>query len=369
MRIVWYVTPHGFGHLARSCDILRALLARRPDARAVIAGHPPPDFVRARLTDERVSLRRAILDAGFQQHDAVRGDVAASLAAALDLVRHRESLVREETRFLREAEASLAVSDIPSIPFEAAAAAGIPCAAVGNFGWDWIYAELSGGDARFEPVIRMYREGYARADWLLRLPFHEEMTAFARRRDIPVVAKPGRNRRAEIARAARCDPAARWALVGLTSVQWDDAALDRLERLTDTVFLTSSPLAFARANFRALDRRHFPFSDLLASADVVIGKPGHALISECVVNAKPMVCVERPDFPETQVLLPAIRRHLRHAFVSQSQFYAGDLADALTQAVHDNSTVEPIAAGGAEVAADFLLALAENRPPASAPLA
>ncbi|MDZ7372199.1 MAG: hypothetical protein ONB12_13640, partial [candidate division KSB1 bacterium] len=128
MRIVWYVTPHGFGHLARSCDILRALLERRPDARAVISGDPPPDFVRARLPDERVSLRRAILDAGFRQRDAVRGDVAASLAAALDLVRHRESLVREETRFLREAEASLVVSDIPSIPFEAAAAAGIPCA-------------------------------------------------------------------------------------------------------------------------------------------------------------------------------------------------------------------------------------------------
>jgi L-arabinokinase len=219
---------------------------------------------------------------------------------------------------------------------------------------------MAQGDERWNPVAAMYREGYARADLLLRLPFHEPMNAFRRRLDVPVVALPGRRRREEIARAAGCDPAARWVLVGMGTVGWSDSALDRLEALRDVVFLTVRPLEWRRRNFRAFDPTSFPFADLVASADVVLSKPGYGILSECVVNDRPLVCVERDDFPEARVLVPAIRRYLRHAFVAQTDFYAGAIESALKELREAPPPSARAPAGGAPIAARALMRLANE---------
>ena len=60
------------------------------------------------------------------------------------------------------------LGDIPPLAFAAAARAGIPSVALGNFGWDWIYAAWPDFDA----AIAAVQAGYRQADVLLRLPLH-----------------------------------------------------------------------------------------------------------------------------------------------------------------------------------------------------
>jgi L-arabinokinase len=256
--------------------------------------------------------------------------------------------------------ARAAVADIPAIPIEAAAAEGVPALAVGNFSWNWIYERYADadGDPRWRDAAEAYAAGYARADLLLRLPFHEEMSAFPRREDVPVVAGPGRARRAEIAAALDGPAGATWVLLSFGTLAWPEAALRRLEALEDFVFLSVRPLEWRRRNFRAVDRNRFPFSDVLASADLVLTKPGFGIVSECVVNAKPVVCVERHDFAEAEVLAAALRRHARCVFVPQAALYAGDLADAFRLALVAPAPPEAVAAGGAQVAARRIAQLA-----------
>lgn len=356
MNIAWYITAHGHGHAARSCDIIRALLARDPQARVTVIGRVSDAFLRSRLPMDRVTAREAVFDVGVVQWDSISGDLDATREAVLALAARRPALVAGEMEFLHAGSFERVVSDIPSIPIEAGARLGIRTVAVGNFSWNWIYEELAEGDAQWAPAIAMYREGYARADLLLRLPFHEPMEAFPRRRDVPVVASPGRARRAEIARAAECPASARWALLCFGGVNWTAEALDRLERIEDTIFLTLRPLEWKRRNFRALDRLRFPFTDVLASADLALTKPGHGILSECVANDKPIACVERPDFPEARVLIPAIRRYVRHAVIGLDAFYRGEIADALEAAVNAPHPPERAPLGGAPAAADAILA-------------
>ena len=52
---------------------------------------------------------------------------------------------------IAETGARLVVADIPSIPIEAAKRCGIPAVAMGNFSWDWIYADFAARDFTLQP--------------------------------------------------------------------------------------------------------------------------------------------------------------------------------------------------------------------------
>ena len=349
--LAWYVTPHGNGHAVRTCDVVRAFNTLFPEVPVALVARHPEVFLRHRVPSPSTTIRHDGFDTGLVQHDSVRSDTGASLRAARDLVARRGELVAREVAWLREARAGGVVCDIPAIPLEAARDAGIPALATGNFSWNWIYEHMAPADPAWEPVAEAFREGYACCDLLLRMPFHEPMRAFPRIEDIPVVATPGRARRDEMAARTGCDPAARWVLLSFSTLHWDADALRRLSAMEDHAFFTVRPLEWKAPRFHAVDRHEFPFCDVLASCDAVLTKPGFGIVSECVVNRKPVVFAERPEWPESAPLVEGIRRFGRGAPLSLEQLYAGDVRGALDAAVSAPPPAETAPAGGAEVAA------------------
>jgi L-arabinokinase len=201
----------------------------------------------------------------------------------------------------------------------------------------------------------VFREGYEAATLLLRLPFAEEMCAFRRREDVPVVASPGRARRQEIAALYSSNPAKKWVLLSFTSLDWDARALRNVQRLTGYEFFTVKPLAWDGTRIHAVEREKVPFSDLVASVDGVVSKPGFGIVSECVVNRKPLVFADRTDFAEYAILESAIRRYLRHAHLPARLLYDGDLGGTLDRLWAQPEPREAAPQGGAPVAANRIL--------------
>ena len=349
--IAYYVSSHGYGHGVRSCDILNALNRLHPDVSVTVVTDLPAVFLRNRLASASNPFRPGSFDVGMVQLDSIRVDVDATWGRVRDLLARWAGLIAAEERFLRGGRFSAVVADIPAIPLEAARRAGVPAVAVGNFSWDWIYGEFAEQDRRWDAAVRAFEEGYACADVLLRLPFADRMRAFRRIEDLPLVASPGRDRRAELARRCGADPAKRWVLLSFTSLGLDDAALDRIEERSEYEFFTVRPLEWRRRNIHPVDRAEFPFSDVLASVDVVVSKPGFGLMSECVVNRKPLVYSDRTDFREYHVLLDGIARYLQNVHLPSEQLYRGDLSDALRAIETAPPPPERLAGGGAEVAA------------------
>lgn len=354
-KLAYYITAHGHGHAARSCDLLAALHRQAPDLGLVVVSDADPAFLRYRLPGIPFELRPGSFDAGLVQFDSIRGSAEATLEPALRLLADRAPNLKRETRFLRENRISLVVADIPALPLEAAAREGIPSFAVGNFSWNWIYADYAKTDPRWSPVVESYAEGYARADLLIRLPFHEPMSAFRRRADVPLLSRPGRNRREELAARSGCPLSTRWVLVAVASLGWTEDALCRLSERTDFSFWTVEPLRWDRPNFHAADRALFPFSDVLASCDVVLTKPGYGIVSDCAVNAKPMAYALREGFAEAPLLVEGIRRHLRHAPVPLDDLYAGRIESALETALRAPPPLVPAQSGGEEKGARLML--------------
>ena len=349
--IAYYITAHCYGHGVRSADIIRTINILYPEIDVHIVTGLPKSFLWSRIGTDKNSIRVRDFDIGMVQIDSIRNDVAATLDRALALYASRERLLADETAFLKEAGINLVVADIPSIPLEAAARAGIPGVAVGNFSWDWIYSEFIACDCRWLPVIEMFRAQYARADLLLRLPFHDEMSAFSRKEDIPLVARPGTPCRDKLARLTDSDPEKKWVMLSFTTLDLSDEALAFIERIEDCEFLTVLPLEWRRRNIHAVAREQASFSDVLASVDVVISKPGFGILSDCVVNNKPLIYAERTNFREYPVLEASIRKYLKHVHISTEDLYRGDLADSLRAVETATEPAENLPIGGDEIAA------------------
>jgi L-arabinokinase len=360
VQIAYYISAHGYGHGVRSCDILAALFARHPGARVTVTTGLPESFLRNRLPEagERLRVREGVFDVGMVQRDSIRVDVEATLEQVLELTGRRAELAAGEVDFLRESGAELVVADIPAMPLEAAAKLGLPRVAIGNFSWDWIYSPFVERDARWRGVIDLFEEGYRQADLLLKLPFAPEMPVFARQEEVGLLARPGRNRRAELARATGADPAKRWVLLSFTTLEWNDEALRRVEALEGFQFFTVKPLDWpGRRNIHGVAREEFIFSDVLASTDLVVTKPGYGILSDCVANAKPIVYAEREDFIEYPVLERELKRFLKHVHVPAADLYAGRLEAALEAVGSAPEPREVLRGGGAEQVADRLIGL------------
>ncbi len=355
--LVYYITAHGYGHGVRSTDIIRSFVEAYPGIPVVIVSDLPHSFLENRLPGFKPEFRSASLDVGMVQIDSVRVDVARSLERARDLRRHWDRLVDQEAAFLAEKRAGAVVVDIPAIPLEAAARIGIPGLAASNFGWDWIYAEHAERNPDWRPVVEAFASSYSTARLLLRLPFHEEMSAFPLIEDIPLVSTPGKARRREIAEVTGCDPAQRWILLSFTTLGWDARALRSVGSIRGYEFFTVLPLEWDLKNIHALDRERVSFNDIVASVDTVISKPGYGIVSDCIVNRKPLIYADRSDFREYRVLEAAIRKYLRSVHIPAEKLYRGDLRASLQRIQEAAEPSFSIPQGGGPIAAERIMEL------------
>lgn len=356
-HIAYYVTAHGYGHGVRSCDILDALL-KHPQTKLTMITDLPESFLRSRLpfSDGRLAIRPGAFDLGMVQMDSIRVDVETTLHHALKLLEQRQYLINHEVRILRKESVDLVVADIPSIPIEAATEAGIPAVAVGNFSWDWIYAPFVERNPQWRQVIQQFEEGYRKSRLLLKLPFSPPMSIFPKQVDIPLLAKPGCPRRAELTKLTGADERKQWVLLSFTTLDWKEMALRRVEALNNFEFFTVQPLNWPGwRNIHAIDRTKIGFSDVLASSDIIVTKPGYGILSECVANQKPIVYADRQDFIEYPLLERELKRFLRNVHIPAEDLYAGQLRESLEAIEFASLPKETLSDGGAEKAAEILI--------------
>ena len=353
--IAYYITAHGYGHSVRSCDIIRALRQANPDVTIHVVSDLPIDFLRSRLDLPLEAYRAGSFDVGMVQLDSIRVDVEQTLHKLEALMHRRPELIVQEREFLQRQNVGLVVCDIPGIPLEAGTVEQVPTIAVGNFTWDWIYEEFLERDERWRRPIEAYRNGYALTDLLLRLPFSEPMASFPRQEHIPLVATPGRPRRQELAKSYHMDPAKTWVLLSFTTLDWDPSVIASLEQYTGYEFLTVLPFGWTGRNFHGIDRHQFHFSDVIATADMVVSKPGYGILSECAVNHKTLIYAERTEFREYLILEAALKQVLRNVHIPAAELYRGNLKPYLEAALNAPHPQGFVKAGGDVIAAKRML--------------
>ncbi len=372
-RIVWYVSGHGFGHASRDIEVLNALGRQRPDVSVTIRT-PAPRWIFDLTLTRPVDWRPRESDTGVAQLDSLRLDAAETIRRAEEFHAALEEDAVQEAAWLRDEGATLVVGDIPPLAFAAAARAGIPSVALGNFSWDWIYEgyrEYLSPEAALVPRIR---EAYSHAQLALRLPMAGGFDMFDHVEDLPFIARHARLRRHDVRRQLQLPDEEPLVLLSFGGYGLSQLDLARLSKLVGyTIVMTSDVTANRRAhddapgiermllpgNIRQLDERALyasglRYEDLVAAVDIVATKPGYGIIAECVANNTAILYTSRGHFVEYDVLVHEMPRWLRTQFISNEDLLAGRWQDALDRLLAAPPPPEKIATDGAERAVDWL---------------
>ncbi len=183
MKIVWYVSSHGWGHAARQREVMRALGNAFSTLRIDLVtripywfweGCPIGGLIPASAGPYPVETR-GITDAGLTKN-ALR-EFAADCPGILE---------REIMR-MKELRPDIVISDIDPVPFEAALGLRIPSCGIASFTWDWIFREMFPEmKAECDLLRRLYRGGT-----YLRLPLGPPASPFHETIDVPLVPGGG----------------------------------------------------------------------------------------------------------------------------------------------------------------------------------
>jgi L-arabinokinase len=332
-----YVSGHGFGHATRTAEVLSAVRSHVRVTPITVVSSVPERIFRGAVSDG-LDYRYLQCDVGLAQRDALTIDEETTVERCREFEVGRADVVAGEAAWLHAAGARLVVGDIPPLAFEAAAAAGVPSIAIGNFSWDWIYAHL----ARRVPALRepadAAREGYSRAGLLLQLPFAGDLSAFPDREPIPMVARPQRRPRAETRRALGLIDSDIAVLLSFGGIGFPGFDPSVLAGLRDFVFLLETERQDLPSNVRALtdasvSGRGLQFLDLVGGADVIVTKPGYGIVTDAIAARTPLVYTDRGDFPEYPIMVAEMKRYLATAHVSNDDWREGRLEPALRQAL------------------------------------
>jgi hypothetical protein len=325
-RIAFFLSGHGFGHGVRNAALIEAL---PPEVEVTLFTSLPEAFFREEL-HRPWRLVPCEIDCGCLQSSTVDVDVDATLERYAEIEARREDHAERLVPLLREARADLVIGDIPPLAFPIARAAGIPSWSICNFTWLDIYRPYVESRPRYRDMLRRMEADYARADRRLRLHPCMEGEALKDAEDAGMLCRPGTDRRAEFAERFGLDPRKRWALVyvgsyGLEGVDWGNLA-----RYPGWEFMGLYPLAGAPPNYRHIRKDPgFRYADLTASCDLVLGKLGYGLVTECLSQAKPVLFLGRKDFEEFHMLKSVVEKEGLGREISLEAFRRVDFGEEL----------------------------------------
>jgi hypothetical protein len=358
-NIAYYVTGHGFGHATRTGAIIAALLegngARDPIFVHIVSDVPPWIFKELEPHRSFLAIRSKRNDVGLIQKDGLSIDFAASSAA---LAVHLETFDRgadDEADFLTKARIDLVLSDVPALPFLAAARAGVPSIGVSNFGWDFIYRAYAARDPIFRAAVARFERAYGEASLLYRLPFATPMDAFSHAEDVPLVVRRSRRSRADVRRDLGFDEDPRPMVLicfgGLGLSALDEGALFA-ERSMIILAFGPDP-SRSRDHVRFVGNDEFYFPDLVNVADVIVSKPGYGLVAESIAHQTAFLYVPREDFAESPYLVRAMEAHVASAPTSLEALESGRFLNEARALIRAKSRdTPPVAIDGARAIAD-----------------
>lgn len=348
-RLAWFVSPHGFGHAARSAAVMEALGPRLAGLELDLWTTVPEWFFRESLTVP-FRYRALACDVGAVQRSPVEEDLPGTVAGLERWWTAVEKLhLREVVGALVAERCDLVVCDIAPMGLLAAREAGVRSVLVENFTWDWIYSARPVLDAepRLGPWAERFASWFALAD--LRVQLEPVCVPVASGARVPPVARLPRSGRLGVRQRLGVEPGRPLVLVSLGGVEH---RLDRLAPLRargEAVFVLPGAADRERweGNLRLLPHRspvHHP--DLVAAADLLVGKLGYSTVAEALAAGARMLYVPRPGFRESAVLERYVAGRLPAQAIEWSELESGAWVERL-----DALLAEPRSAPGSSVGA------------------
>jgi hypothetical protein len=350
VHLVVSISGHGYGHVAQTAPVLNALHARLRDLRLTIRSHIPPEYLRTRIVPHFEYLRSEG-DIGMLMSSALDVKAAASRTAYHAFHANWDKRVADEAALLRKLNADVVLSNVGYLPLAAAQHAKIPNAALCSLNWADIYGHYCGEDEVYETM----RACYAEANAFIRATPGMKMGYLHNLMIVPPIAATGRNHRTELNRRLGLSANDKLVLVSMGGID-NRLPVERWPHPDNVRYLVQQSWGIRHPRAITLESLAMSFSDLLASSDVLVTKPGYGSFTEAASAGIPVLYVNRPDWPEAPYLVEWLKEHGNCREISRSALEEGHFTDAL-ESLWRAPRKAPVKADGAEHVADWLVGL------------
>ncbi len=330
-HLVACVASHGWGHLSQTVPMVAALRARYPALRTTVRTGLPVPLVRGRFEAAGLPAPQVVADDaefGFAMRDALTIDDDASLARYRALHAGRDARLAAERDALRALRPDAVLANVGWLPIAAAASLGVPAFGASSLNWADVLEARHPARADVAAVVAWMRDAYRRADALFSLEPGMPFDAYPNRVRVAPIARRGIERRDALRAALGAAPDARVMLVAFGGIPMSiDTRGWRLPRGWHAV--ASFDGVHETATVHGFDALGWPYVDVLASADLLVAKPGYGTFAEAGFASRDTLVVPRDDWPESPYLVEWLERHARVAPVGLDALRAGAFDEAL----------------------------------------
>jgi hypothetical protein len=202
-------------------------------------------------------------------------------------------------------------------------------------------------------ILHQMREAYASADAFLRVTPGMVMADLPNLRPIDPIARLGMNHRRGIDQRLGLRKNAKLVLVSMGGIA-TRLPMESWPEIQGVRWLVQADWEVNRADVSTLESLSMDFTDVLASCDALLCKPGYGSFAEAACNGVPVLYVSRHDWPEEACLVEWLAQHGRCVEVGRKRLESGDLCDALAE-LFGQPRPNAVAPRGIDQAADYLL--------------
>ena len=321
------ISSHGFGHLAQTAPILNALQERFPALQLSIRCGLPEAKVRSRINGD-FSFIADSSDFGFTMNNAVSINLTASATRYRAFHADWKDRVSAEAQFLSLLAPTLVLTDVAYLPLAGAALAGIPALTMCSLNWAELFIHFFSDETWAPPIYAEMLAAYRSAMHFLRLIPAMPMEALPNTLALGPVASIGTRRRTELCQRLACPTADKIGLIAFGGIE-HALSIEHWPPTPGVHWLVPKEWAVNRPDMTALESLGWHFTDLLASADAVLTKPGYGTFVEAACNGTAVLYQRREDWPEQECLIEWLGQNARCREISADDLSQGRVHAAL----------------------------------------
>jgi len=347
------ISGHGYGHVAQVAPVLNELSRLLPGLRLTLRTTIPEAHLRRRVTTEFRYISEAT-DFGMVMVSALEVQVEESMRAYAEFHADWSGRVKAEAAVIKELAPDLVLSDVAYLPLAGASQVGIPSIAMCSLNWADIFQYFCGAMPGAAEILQQIEQAYLQSEAFLRLLPAMPMPWLANQWTIGPVAQLGMNRRREINEKLGWTDQHKLVLVSMGGIA-TRLLVANWPRIPNMHWLVPADWleGCEREDMLAFESIGMNFSDVLASCDILLTKPGYGAFTEAACNGIPVMYVRRNTWPEQDDLIAWLEQnglcHKLEAEQVESGNFLEDLQHLLMQ-----PRLGAVAASGARDAANYL---------------
>lgn len=292
--IAFYISDHGFGHIARNIPIIKQILDNDEDINVVVkCGNKHIEFMKKSLKDyhSRITSYSENTDVGLiLKEGSMEVDEERLKTKLYEFINSWEERSEREKKFLKNNNVNLVISDVVPWIFNACNKTKTKSILISNFTWVEIYKEL------FEEqyLYKSYIDSYKLADetWIYSLNGYIKEYA-NNPKYIGLCCRNFQNKNVKEIRSNFNKPIV-FISVGRSVTLNKGINVEKLPY----DFIYTDGVKLLGQNTYKLPVETLNTQDYIKASDYVITKAGWSTVSEAVCARKPIIVIDRQEIAE-----------------------------------------------------------------------